>query len=398
MSVRTNYKHTLFACYLGFINLAIVNNFTPLLFVTFNNTFNLSFLKISSLITANFMIQLLVDFISVKAVDKVGYRFSAVTAQIFSFVGLSLLGVLPFTLQNTYFALLISTVFCATGGGLCEVIISPIVEACPTENKASSMSLLHSFYCWGQMGVIIISTVYFSTIGLHNWRYLSFFWALIPLINSILYNLVPINTLPHNEHTGSVRSLFKNKLFYVFLLLMLCSGASELTMSQWISTFAELGLGIDKKIGDLLGSSVFALLMGVSRVLYFKKSKKFDLKQFILISSVLCFICYVITATSPNNIISLLACAFSGFTVGIMWPGVLSVATSMLKGGSTAMFALLALTGDLGCSVGPTISGIITDRFNNMRLGFAVTGIFPLFVIAGIMILNKTKVSVNEEV
>ena len=397
MSIRTNYKFTLCASYLGFINLAIVNNFTPLLFVTFNSSLNISILRISSLITVNFMTQLLVDLVSTKAVDKVGYRFSAVTAHIFSFIGLVLLGILPFTLFDGYIALLISTVFCAIGGGLCEVIISPIVEACPTDNKASNMSLLHSFYCWGQLAVIIFSSIFFSAIGLNNWRYMSFFWALIPLFNSFLYCLVPINILPVNEHSSSVRSLFRNKIFYVFLLLMLCSGACELTMSQWISTFSEVGLGINKEIGDLLGPSIFALLMGVSRVFYFAKNKTLDLKKFILICSILCLACYLTTAVSSNRIISLLACAFSGFTVGIMWPGVFSVATPIFKGGSTAMFALLALAGDLGCSVGPTVFGIITDSFNSMRMGFAVTSIFPLLMISGILILNKTKVYINEE-
>lgn len=398
MKKISNFRHTLAASYIGYITQAIVNNFTPLLFVTFNNTFNISMLKICSLITVNFMIQLGVDLLSTFITDKIGYRIAASFAHFSAFFGFVLLGTLPYYMENSYAAILIATVFLAVGGGTCEVVISPIVEACPTDKKSASMSLLHSFYCWGQVLVVLISTLFFVIADVSNWRYLSFIWSLIPLFNAIYFIFVPINTLVSNEEKIPVKKLFKNKLFFVFLLLMLCSGASELAMSQWASAFAEVGLNITKTTGDLVGPTMFAVFMGISRVLYAVKSEKIELSKFIMLSGIFCVLCYITVAISDNPFIALTACALTGFTVGIMWPGVYSLAAAKIPKGGTSMFALLALAGDLGCSTGPNIVGILSDKFGgNFKTGFAFAAVFPLILFAGIIILRKNKVTVNEK-
>ncbi len=393
-----NFRHTLAASYIGYITQAIVNNFTPLLFVTFNNTFNISMLKICSLITVNFMIQLCVDLLSTFITDKIGYRAAASFAHFSAFTGFVLLGTLPYIMTDSYTAILISTVFLAVGGGTCEVIISPIVEACPTDKKSASMSLLHSFYCWGQVLVVLISTLYFATFGILNWRYLSFIWGIIPLFNGFYFLFVPINKLVNEEEKLPLKKLFSNKLFYVFLLLMLCSGASELAMSQWASAFAEVGLNISKTVGDLIGPTMFAVFMGISRVLYAIKCEKIELSNYIMISGIFCIICYIIAAVSKISIISLAACALTGFTVGIMWPGVYSLAAAKIPTGGTSMFALLALAGDLGCTTGPNVVGIVSDKSGcNFHIGFAAAAMFPLILVSGIIILRKNKVTFNEK-
>lgn len=393
-----NFKHTLAASYIGYITQAIVNNFTPLLFVTFNNTFNISMLKICSLITVNFMIQLCVDLLSTFITDKIGYRIAASFAHFSAFTGFILLGTLPYIMTDSYAAILISTIFLAVGGGTCEVIISPIVEACPTDKKSASMSLLHSFYCWGQVLVVILSTLYFLIFDITNWRYISYIWGIIPLFNGFYFLFVPINKLVSEDNKLPLKKLFKNKLFYVFLVLMLCAGASELAISQWASAFAEVGLSISKTAGDLIGPTMFAVFMGISRVLYALKCEKIELSNYIMISGILCVICYLTAAVSNISIISLIACALTGFTVGIMWPGVYSLASAKIPAGGTSMFALLALAGDLGCTTGPNVVGIASDKFGgNFRIGFASATLFPLILVLGIIILRKNKVTVNEK-
>lgn len=393
-----NFRHTLAASYIGYITQAIVNNFTPLLFVTFNSAFNISMLKICSLITVNFMIQLCVDLLSTFITDKIGYRIAASFAHFSAFTGFILLGTLPYIMSDSYAAILISTVFLAVGGGTCEVVISPIVEACPTDKKSASMSLLHSFYCWGQVLVVVLSTLYFVISGISNWRYLSYIWGIIPLFNGFYFLFVPINKLVSEEKKLPIKKLLGNKVFYVFLLLMLCSGASELAMSQWASAFAEMGLNISKTVGDLIGPTMFAIFMGISRVLYAVKCEKIELSNYIMISGILCVICYLTAAVSNVSIISLAACALTGFTVGIMWPGVYSLAAAKIPAGGTSMFALLALAGDLGCSVGPNVVGIASDKCGgNFHIGFAAATLFPLILVLGIIILRKNKVTVNEK-
>ncbi len=392
MSIRNNFKHTMAASYFGYITQAIVNNFAPLLFVTFQNTFEISLQKIGYLVTINFCLQLVVDFIAAKVVDKIGYRICVVAAHIFSGAGLLLMGILPFIMSDPYTGLILSIMCYAIGGGLIEVLISPIVEACPTDEKSAAMSLLHSFYCWGHVAVILLTTLFFVTVGIENWQILAALWAVIPLLNAVYFCFVPINQLVNAEDSVPMKKLFKSKLFWILIFLMVCSGASEQGMSQWSSAFAEMGLNVSKTMGDLLGPCMFAVMMGISRVFYAAFSTKVNLMTFISGSCVLCIAGYLIASFSPIPVIALVGCGICGLSVGILWPGVFSLAAEKAPTGGTAMFALLALAGDLGCSSGPTLVGVVSGAFNdNLKIGFIAAIIFPVALIAGIIMLRKTK-------
>ncbi len=390
MKVRENYNHTIYACYIGYITQAIVNNFAPLLFLTFQSTYDISIDKITFLVTMNFGVQLIVDFLAAKFVDKIGYRTCVVAAHIFSAIGLAGLAIFPIIFINHYIGLLIAIFFYAIGGGLIEVLVSPIVEACPTERKEAAMSLLHSFYCWGHVFVIISSTLFFTFIGIEHWRILACLWAIIPLINAFYFFNVPIQTLVEDDEGISIIDLFKIKIFWVLLLLMICAGASEQAMSQWASAFAESGLNVSKTIGDLAGPCSFAILMGCSRVFYSKFSEKIKLKNFMIISGVLCIVSYLIASLSANPIIGLIGCGLCGLSVGVLWPGTFSIASGTLRTGGTAMFAFLALAGDVGCSLGPTVVGTVSGAFqDDLKRGFLVAIIFPVFLILGLVACNK---------
>ncbi len=390
MKTKLSYRHTLRASYIGYITQAVVNNFSPLLFVMFNSAFGLSMLRISSLITVNFSIQLLIDLASAFFIDRLGSKRSAVTAHFSAFIGMLLLGILPAVWSNKYFALLIPTAFNAVGGGLCEVVVSPIVEACPTDNKSGNMSLLHSFYCWGQLGVILVSTLFFRLAGYNRWNILAVLLSFIPLFNAFYFMLVPVNSLTSDGEKLGIGNLLKMKIIYIFLLMMVCAGASEIAMSQWASAFAESGLHVNKTVGDLIGPAMFAAFMGISRVFHAHFSEKLNLGRFIMLCSALCFACYMTAAFSKSAFIALAACAVTGFSVGIMWPGVYSLAAAKIKNGGMAMFSLLALAGDFGCISGPSLVGLVSSSFgNDFRRGFLFSSVFPLALIFGVILLRK---------
>jgi len=391
MSIKGNYNHTLKACYVGYITQAIVNNFVPLLFLTFQSTYAISLDKITMLVTVNFLVQLIVDLLATKLIDKIGYRVSIVAAHIFAAAGLVGLAFLPTVLPDPFIGLLLSVIIYAVGGGIIEVLISPIVEACPTERKEAAMSLLHSFYCWGQVFVVLFSTVFFLVIGIDNWPVLAIIWAIIPFLNAIFFMRVPIAKLINEGETGmSMRQIFSMKIFWVFVVLMVCAGASELAMSQWASAFAEAGLGVSKTIGDLMGPCLFAVLMGTARVLFAKLSERINLIAFMAGSGVLCIASYLLAALAPVPALGLAGCALCGFSVGILWPGTFSLASAKCPRGGTALFALLALAGDLGCSGGPTVVGLVSDAFGgNIKSGLLVALIFPVVLILFLWITKK---------
>ncbi|MGN0448661.1 MAG: MFS transporter [Acutalibacteraceae bacterium] len=388
MSKLNNYKHTFFACYIGYFVQAIINNFLPLLFLTFQTDFHLEYSKISLLIVINFGVQLFVDLASTAFVDRLGYRKSVLVANFFAFLGLVGLGVFPFIMEP-YTGIILSIIIYATGSGLIEVVISPIVEACPSDKKAAQMSLLHSFYCWGHMCVVIVSTLFFVIFGISNWRIMAFLWSLIPLLNLVYFFFVPMpSVLAKGEGLG-FRGLVKSPVFWLFGLLMLCSGASEQGMAQWASAFAESGLKVSKTVGDLLGPCLFAALMGTSRVLYSKLSEKISLSKMMFVSGAGCVLCYVVSSLSPYPLLSLFACALCGLSVGIMWPGTFSLASERIPCGGTVMFALLALFGDLGCSTGPAVVGGVAEQFGNRLSAGLFSGIiFPVVLIVSILLLS----------
>lgn len=390
--MQPKYNKTLTACFIGYIVQAIVNNFLPLLFLTFHDTYGISLSKITMLITFNFVLQLLVDMLSAGFIDKIGYRAAAVLAHVFAAAGLMLLTLLPEIMPSAFTGLLLSVMVYAIGGGLLEVLISPIVEALPTDNKEKAMSLLHSFYCWGHVGVVLISTVFFAVFGIENWKIMALLWALVPVLNILLFSNAPILPLISEEDSGySLKELFAQPIFWLMMLIMLCAGASEQAVSQWASTFAEQGLKVSKTIGDLAGPMFFALLMGTSRLLYGKYGEKIDLRRAMTASCILCIASYLLISLSPLPFLSLIGCGICGFSVGILWPGAFSIASASLKRGGTLLFALLALAGDMGCSGGPTYVGLISGHFNdNLKTGILAAVLFPALMILGIWMHKRS--------
>ena len=381
-----NYNHTMYACFIGYIVQAIVNNFVPLLFLTFQATYNIPLSKITMLVTINFGLQLLIDLLSVSFVDRIGYRASMLLAHICAALGFLLLTILPEVFSDPFIGLLIAVTIYAIGGGLLEVLVSPVMEACPTDNKEKAMSLLHSFYCWGHVGVVLFSTLFFKLFGIENWKILAVLWAIIPIINTILFTKVPMASLIEEGETGlTIPQLFSKKIFWLFLLIMVCAGASEQSVSQWASTFAEKGLGVSKTIGDLAGPMAFAILMGTARAFYGKYGERINLDLFMIYSGILCVISYLCIALVPSPIFGLIGCALCGLSVGILWPGSFSKASASIRGGGTAMFALMALAGDLGCSSGPTLVGMVSSHFgDSLNVGILSAIIFPILFLIGI--------------
>lgn len=389
--MKNQYRRTIMACFVGYIVQAVVNNFVPLLFLTFQRTYDIPLSQITMLVTFNFGIQLLVDLLSVGFVDKIGYRASMVIAHILSAAGLILLTILPEALSSPFLGILIAVMIYAIGGGLLEVLVSPVVEACPSDNKEKAMSMLHSFYCWGHVGVVLLSTLFFSIFGIDNWKALAAVWSLIPLYNAFVFVKVPMAELMEEGEEGlRIRDLFGLKIFWVLLIMMICAGASEQAVSQWASTFAEKGLGISKTAGDLAGPMAFAILMGTSRAFYGKYGDRIQLDKFMIYSSCLCILSYLGIALLPIPQLSLGACAICGLSVGIMWPGSFSKAAAALPKGGTAMFALLALGGDVGCSGGPTVVGMVSSLYeDNLKMGILAGIVFPVLLLAGIILCRK---------
>lgn len=390
------YKSTIRACFAGYVVQAVVNNFVPLLFLTFQSQYGIPLSQVTLLITINFALQLAVDGVSVFFIDRIGYRAAAVIAHICAALGLVGLAFLPELLPSPFAGLLLSVLLYALGGGLLEVIVSPIVESCPSDHKAQTMSILHSFYCWGSAGVIVISTLFLKVFGASSWKILAAIWALLPLANCFVFTKVPLAPLVAEDGTGMhIGQLFRSRVFWVIMLMMLCAGASEQAVSQWASTFAEKGLGVSKAVGDLAGPTVFALLMATSRLLYGKFGAKIDLNKAMMASALLCVVSYLLIGLTNSPVLGLVGVGLCGLAVGIFWPGTFSTAAASLRGGGTAMFALMALAGDLGCSGGPTLAGAIAGAFgDNLRLGILCAVAFPALMILGILLIRRTDAKV----
>ena len=390
MAENRKYQRTLTACYLGFVTQSISANFAPLLFLTFQSTYGISLDRIALIPVVFYLTQLLVDLGASRFADKIGYRICVIASQVVSAAGLVLLAVLPEILPAPFPGILIAVVFYAIGSGLVEVLVSPIVEACPFENKDGMMSLLHSFYCWGAVGVILGSTRFFAVFGTENWRILTLIWALVPLVNIFQFLTCPIERLVEEGGNLPLRRLLRLPLLWLMILLMICSGASEATMAQWASAFTESALGVSKTIGDLAGPCLFAVFMGIARMLYGKMSGKLNLVRTMLFSGILCVACYLLASLSPLPILGLTGCALCGFSVGIMWPGTISLSSQKCPQGGTAMFAFLALAGDFGGTVSPAIVGGFSELAGgNLKIGLLTATVFPLLLVAGILILIR---------
>ena len=400
--MKYTFKDTLRSCYLGYITQAIVNNLAPILFIIFQQEFNISFEMIGRLILINFITQIGADIYAVKYVDKIGYRKAGVIAHLFSAVGLIALGILPKIMPNPYLGLVISVMIYAVGGGIIEVIVSPIVESLPGEEKASAMSLLHSFYCWGQVSVVLISTIIIKVLGLKVWFILPILWSIIPMVNLFRFMKIPLNPIVADGEPMSIKELMSSRFFILAIILMMCAGASELTMSQWSSIFAEEGLQVPKMMGDILGPCLFAVFMGIGRTVYGIYGSKIKIEKALLYSGIACVGCYLITVFAGNPFVSLLSCALCGFTVCLMWPGTFSLSAEKFPKGGTAMFGLLAIGGDLGAAIGPWLPGVVTDKASvlynlgnseGLKLGVLVGAIFPIILVITMLFVKKTNTS-----
>ncbi len=384
------YKGTKIACYTGYIVQAIVANLAPLLFITFNRTFDISLTKITFLSGFNFAVQLLVDLIAARYAERLGYRKSVILSQIFAAAGMIVYGTLPYLLGNRFAGLLIATALCAVGGGLIEVLVSPIVESCPSDSKSGSMSLLHSFYCWGQAAVVLLSTLFFTVCGIDNWRILTVIWAVVPIVNAFTFTRVPVPQPVEEGAAMSAKQLFSSRGFGILILLMICSGAAELAISQWASAFAEAALNVNKTVGDLMGPCLFAILMGVSRAFYSVFSRRTGLVRFMAVSGILCFIGYLTASLSPFPALSLAGCALCGFSVGIFWPGTLSIAARVCPNGGTFMYGILALAGDVGCVCGTGFVGFISGMFgDDLKKGILCASVFPILMFIGLTVCRS---------
>ncbi|MBQ7499418.1 MAG: MFS transporter [Clostridia bacterium] len=391
VSNTKKYGKTKLACYLGFVTQAISANFAPLLFLTFHRSYGISFSELALISVVFYVTQLIVDLACVKIADKIGYRPCIVASEITSALGVVGLAFVPDLFSKPLFGVLTCAVIYAVGSGLIEVLCSPIIEACPFENKSKMMSLLHSFYCWGTVGVIVGSTVFFAAFGTCNWRILACIWALIPLFN--VYNFVtcPIESIVEEGKGLTTGQLLKMKKFWLFIILMICAGASEVTMAQWASAFVESALCVSKTLGDLAGPCGFAVFMGLSRMLYGKFGDKIDLTLFMIISGALCFVSYLLTAFAKIPVMGLVGCMACGFSVGIMWPGSISVTSRAIPTGGTAMFALLALAGDIGGTVGPALVGNVSQAAGNDLQAGILAGIgFPLTLILCVALARRS--------
>ena len=395
--MKEKYNRTITACFVGYIVQAVVNNFVPLLFLTFQKTYHIPLSQITLLVTFNFGVQLLVDAVSVTFVDRIGYRVCMVAAHVLSAAGLIGLAVMPEVMPSPFTGILLSVMVYAVGGGLLEVLVSPVVEACPSDNKEKAMSMLHSFYCWGHVGVVLLSTLYFKIFGIENWKILAVIWAVIPIVNAFVFTRVPIAPLiAEGERGMRLGELFRMRLFWVLVVMMICSGASEQAVSQWASAFAERGLGISKTAGDLAGPMMFAILMGTSRAFYGKYGDRIKLDTFMKGSCLLCIASYLGISLLPVPALSLVCCALCGLSVGIMWPGSFSKAAACMPGGGTALFAMLALGGDIGCSGGPTLAGFVSSLAGeNLKVGILAAVIFPVLLLAGVILCGKMAPSGN---
>lgn len=384
--MKGSFKHTMYACFTGYIVQAIVNNFAPLLFLNFQSSYGISMTQVTFLVAFNFGLQLIIDLLSAGMIDWIGYRVSVVAAHLLAAAGLIALVILPGCFKEPFMGLLIAVMIYALGGGLIEVLVSPIVEACPSDHKEAAMSLLHSFYCWGHVAVVLGSTLFFYLFGISNWRVLALIWAVIPLSNALVFTKVPIVPLLEEGENGlSIKVLGTKPIFWILVLLMIAAGASEQAVSQWASTFAEKSLGITKTLGDLAGPMLFATMMGTARVVYSRKEAGKHLERNMLLNSGLCIVGYLLVGMMPWPIINFIGCGVCGYAVGILWPGTFSLAAAKIKRGGTALFALLALAGDLGCALGPTVVGRVSDLAGeNLKVGILSAFIFPVVMFIGV--------------
>lgn len=384
-----SYKSTKIACFIGFVVQAIINNFLPLLFIIFNTQYSLNYEQLGRLLFINFFVQLIVDAFTPALVKKIGYRGAAIACHGLAAVGLCLLGILPLVFPNHIYACIVASIIIyASGSGIIEVCISPIVEMLPGDKKGADMAFTHSFYCWGQAFTVLVSTLLIFLIGQSSWQLIPMIWAVIPFFNMFNFIRVPIVEQPDDPIGKTAKTLFKDRDFWIFAVIMICAGASEITMAEWASLFAQQALGISKTLGDLLSPCAFAVCMGSGRVVFGLLDGKFNPKKALILNNILCALCYVGVSVMDIPALSLIACALCGFSVSLSWPGTYSMAARHFPTGGTLMFSILALCGDFGCSIGPWLMGIVANS-TTLQMGFLVSAIFPVVMVLTAPLLRK---------
>lgn len=392
---KANYSHTLAACCLAYLSQSVASTFLPLLFVRFGSEFGLSIGRLTVLVTVTFFTQIFVDAAAPLIVRKTGYRALTITAAAFSFCGFAGLSFMADVMPDPFAGLLICTVLYAIGSGLIEVLITPIVESCPTQKKAGMMAFVHSSYCAGCVAVVLLSTLFFKTAGIENWRILALLFSAVPFTGAVCFCFVPIRTPEEERRRGSVADMAKTPLFWLFGVVMICAGASELSMSQWASAFAEAGLGVSKTTGDLLGPCAFALLMFIGRIVYGKVSDKVNIMKIMFGCSVLCIVSYLVASLSPDPIVALAGCCLCGLAVAPMWPATFSLSARYMPNISSVVYAAYALLGDLGCTGGPTAVGMLSGSSSDISRGLLFSVAFPALLILSLagasVVIKKNK-------
>ena len=385
-----NYKITKYTCYLFYVLQGTLLNLTPLLFVPLMEQYGLSYMKLGALASVNFATQLIVDIVLSKLTDKHRYRISLRLSASAAFIGYMIFAWAPGRLGDPYTWLLIGTVVYSIGAGLMEITISPLIHALPDKAKGKSMAILHSFYAWGVVLTVIVSTSVLAIIGRDKWNFIVTGWLIVPVIGFILSCIMPVPKPEsgENERTaGSFRILIK-PAFILFLAMIFFGSCAEAVMTQWSSAFLERAVGLDKLIGDIAGMSMFALMLGLCRMASAALDKKISLSTYMMLGTIGAVICYIIVSVSNVAAVSLIFCALTGFMVGMLWPGTLVLAADAFPKAGAWLFAYLAVAGDLGGVFGPWITGAIADR-SGLNAGLGAAAIFPVIGLICMIIYKR---------
>lgn len=396
-----SYQLTTISCFVGIFCQAVSSNITAILFIPLMTLYGLSYVHLGLLVGINFTTQVLVDIIASRLVDRYGFRVFVLPSDILAVIGLVLFGLTPVLFDNILTGLVFSTIIFSASCGLQEVMLSPIVNAIPHNDKGPAMALMHSFYAWGQVATIIITTLFLFFFGIENWQVIVFLWALVPLVNFFMFLAAPFPGVIHENQRMTMRDLILKPFYLVALLAIMGGAATELVMNQWSSTFSEKVLELPKVTGDILGMCGFAVFLGLGRVLYGRYGSKINMNNVLVGSAAAAVVCYIAVAISPLPAISLAACAVCGLAASLLWPGTLVITAEKYPLAGAWIFAILAAAGDIGAASGPFAAGVITDLTRQMpsilqfaaslqllpdqfaiRIAILLSAIFPLFTLA----------------
>ncbi len=400
------YTLTKYASFITCFSTAITGNFSALLFLSFHRMYGISYTLLGLLILMNFGTQLIFDLLFSFCSGKFNLKFCVKITPLVMAVGLVLLGLAPVIFKNNiFFGLIFATVVASCGGGLSEVLSSSVIAAIPSNNPQRTMSILHSCYAWGVVIVVLVTTAFFRFFGIENWAALTLFFAIIPFVAFLMFLFSSVPDLEEDSEDSVQGNILKNKTMWLCVLAIFLGGAAECTMSQWCSTYLEQSFGITKAVGDVFGVALFGAMLGLGRTLFARFGKKIENALFF--GSVMASVCYLCAALVPVPAVGMLACAFTGFSVAMLWPGSLLAVQKLVPEKSVTMFALMAAGGDMGASLCPQLVGIITDAVMNlnifssasaeqisMKIGLLFATLFP---VAGIVVFGIIKNKIKNQ-